>query len=46
MIEPGVRIGDGAVVAAGSVVFEDVPPGALATGNPAVCMPLGGAMAA
>lgn len=32
---PGVSIGDGAVVAAGSVVTRDVPPGALAAGNPA-----------
>ncbi len=46
MIEPGVRIGDGAVIAAGSAVFDDVPPAALATGNPAVCMPLGEALAA
>lgn len=32
---PGVRIGDGALVAAGSVVTRDVPPGMLAVGNPA-----------
>ena len=31
----GVTIGDGAVVAAGSVVTRDVPPSALAAGNPA-----------
>ena len=31
----GVSIGDGAVVAAGSVVTKDVPPGALIGGNPA-----------
>ena len=31
----GVTIGDGAVVAAGSVVTKDVPPGALVGGNPA-----------
>ncbi len=32
---PGVRIGAGALVAAGSVVTRDVPPGMLAVGNPA-----------
>lgn len=32
---PGVRIGPGALVAAGSVVTRDVPPGVLAVGNPA-----------
>jgi maltose O-acetyltransferase len=32
---PGVRIGRGAVVAAGAVVSRDVPPYATATGNPA-----------
>jgi acetyltransferase-like isoleucine patch superfamily enzyme len=31
----GVTVGRGAVVAAGSVVAKDVPPGALAMGNPA-----------
>ncbi len=31
----GVTIGDGAVVAAGSVVTRDVPPRALVAGNPA-----------
>ena len=30
-----VRIGDGAVIGAGSVVLHDVPPGAVAVGNPA-----------
>jgi putative colanic acid biosynthesis acetyltransferase WcaF len=34
-IAPGVEIGTGAVVSAGSVVFENVPPGAFARGNPA-----------
>jgi acetyltransferase-like isoleucine patch superfamily enzyme len=34
-ILPGVTVGAGAVVAAGSVVTTDVPPGALAAGNPA-----------
>jgi acetyltransferase-like isoleucine patch superfamily enzyme len=31
----GVRIGDGAVVGAGSVVLDDVDPGVYVTGNPA-----------
>ena len=35
IVEPGVTIGDGSVVAAGSVVTRDVPPGHLASGNPA-----------
>ena len=35
-IVPGVTIGDGAVVAAGSVVTKDVPPRSLVAGNPAV----------
>jgi len=34
-ILPGVVIGDCAVVAAGSVVHRDVPPGAFVGGNPA-----------
>ncbi|MBM7567004.1 acyltransferase [Paenibacillus sacheonensis] len=33
-ILPGVTIGDGAVVAAGSVVHKDVQPGAFVGGNP------------
>ena len=33
-ILPGVVIGDGATVAAGSVVIRDVPPGAFVGGNP------------
>lgn len=40
IIEPGVTIGDGAVVSAGSVVTGDVPPHRLAMGNPARCFPL------
>lgn len=35
LISAGVRIGDGSIVSAGSVVIRDVPPGSLATGNPA-----------
>lgn len=37
---PGVRIGEGAVVAAGSVVTTDVPPWSLAVGAPARIQPL------
>jgi len=32
---PGVTIGDGAAVGAGSVVSRDIPAGAVAVGNPA-----------
>jgi virginiamycin A acetyltransferase len=35
LVMPGVRIGNGAVVAAGSVVGSDVPPYAIVAGNPA-----------
>jgi maltose O-acetyltransferase len=35
IILPGVRIGDDAVIGAGSVVTRDVPAGATAVGNPA-----------
>ena len=31
----GVRIGKGSIVTAGSVVFRDIPPNVIATGNPA-----------
>ncbi|TCR61673.1 sugar O-acetyltransferase [Bosea sp. BK604] len=35
LILPGVRIGDDAIIGAGSVVTRDVPAGATALGNPA-----------
>jgi virginiamycin A acetyltransferase len=35
VVMPGVSIGHGAVVAAGSVVVGDLPPYAIAGGNPA-----------
>ena len=35
MIMPGVRLGEGAVIAAGSIVTKDVPPYAIVGGNPA-----------
>ncbi len=38
VINPGVTLGDGAVVSAGSVVNTDVPAGMLAIGNPARLM--------
>ncbi len=34
IICPGVRIGDGTVIGAGSVVTRDIPEGVLAVGNP------------
>ncbi|MGJ7442263.1 acyltransferase [Aquipuribacter sp. MA13-6] len=36
VVVPGVTIGDGAVVGAGSVVTRDIPAGAIAVGTPAV----------
>lgn len=35
MVMPGVRIGDGAIIATGSVVTADVPPYTVVGGNPA-----------
>ena len=35
LIKPGITIGDGAVIAMGSVVTKDVPPYAVVGGNPA-----------
>ena len=34
-ILPGVRIGEGSLVGAGSIVTSDVPPGVIAAGSPA-----------
>lgn len=35
MILPGVTVGRGSIVGAGSVVTKDVPPGSIVVGNPA-----------
>ncbi|VED53403.1 Maltose O-acetyltransferase [Raoultella terrigena] len=35
VINPGVTIGDNAVIASGAVVVKDVPPNAVVGGNPA-----------
>lgn len=40
IIEAGVSVGAGSVLAAGCVVSKDVPPGSLAIGNPARCLAL------
>ena len=40
VILPGIRIGEGAAVAAGALVTRDVPPGVLAIGAPARLRPL------
>jgi putative colanic acid biosynthesis acetyltransferase WcaF len=38
-VAPGVEIGEGSMVCAGSVVLENVPPGTMVRGNPAVPVP-------
>lgn len=38
VIMPGVYVGDGAIIAAKSVVVSDVPPYAIFGGNPAKCI--------
>lgn len=35
LVLPGVRIGDGVIVAAGAIVTKDVPDGCMVAGNPA-----------
>lgn len=35
IILPGIKIGDGVIVGAGSVVTKDVPPNCIVAGNPA-----------
>jgi maltose O-acetyltransferase len=42
VINPGVNIGDHAVIGSGSVVTRDIPAGVLAAGNPCrVIKPIG-----
>ena len=38
VIMPGVKVGDGAIIAAKSVVVSDIPPYAIFGGNPAKCI--------
>lgn len=40
IILKGVTIGDDCVVSAGTIITKDIPPGHLASGNPAVYTPL------
>ncbi|HOJ97403.1 MAG TPA: N-acetyltransferase, partial [Methanospirillum sp.] len=37
---PGITIGEGALIAAGSIVTRDIPPFTLAIGSPARIKPL------
>jgi acetyltransferase-like isoleucine patch superfamily enzyme len=46
VVLPGATIGAGAVISAGSVVSGDVPPGAVAAGNPARVLRISDAAAA
>lgn len=41
IIMPGITIGDSCIIAAGSVVIRDVPPGSLVFGNPGRVMESG-----
>ena len=34
IVLPGITIGDGSVIGAGSVVTKDIPAGVIAVGNP------------
>ncbi len=40
IVKPGVRIGSGSVVSAGSVVVLDVPDGSFVAGNPGISRPM------
>lgn len=46
VVLPGARIGAGAVISAGSVVSGEIPPGAVAAGNPARVLRVSDAAAA
>ena len=35
IVMPGITIGEGAIIGAGSVVTKDIPPYTIAIGNPA-----------
>jgi len=38
VVMPGVKIGDGSVIGANSVVTQDVPPFTIAAGSPAAAL--------